>query len=69
MKDVYEYQEEISYKANFNSWLSMNTRERINAKEKPLDLVVAKRMFNETYGGKRITDNFMDKFKWRKKDG
>jgi len=52
----FEYNNNLSYQANFNSWFGMNTKERINNKEKPMTSIIAKREFAEMYGEKGLTE-------------
>jgi hypothetical protein len=56
MSDVYKYDDQSSYESNFNTWYSMNSKERRDNKEEPYAEIIAKRIFSEQYGRKSIKE-------------
>jgi hypothetical protein len=52
--DVFKYDDDESYEANFSVWFSMNTQERRLHEEEPYSEQIAKRVFNEMHGRKAL---------------
>ena len=52
--DVFKYDDDESYEANFSAWFSMNTQERRLHEEEPYSEQIAKRVFNEMHGRKAL---------------
>jgi len=52
--DVFKYDDNESYEANFSVWFSMNTQERRLHEEEPYSEQIAKRVFNEMHGRKAL---------------
>lgn len=54
--DVFKYDDDESYEANFSVWFSMNTQERRVHEEEPYSEQIAKRVFNEMHGRKALNN-------------
>ena len=50
----FEFDENQSYETNFNRWFSMNTEEKLGHNEEPYSTNMAKQVFNEMYGSKKL---------------
>ena len=65
MSEVFEYDDDSSYESNFNTWYSMNSKERRDNNEEPYSRTVAERVFREQYGRKSITETISNLLKER----
>lgn len=63
MSDVFEYDDQSSYESNFNTWYSMNSKERIANNEEVYSRTVAERVFSEQYGRKSIKETISNLLK------
>ena len=54
MEEVFKYDDNETYEANFSTWFSMNTQERRLHNEEPYSEQIAKRVFNEMHGRKAL---------------
>ena len=63
MSDVFEYDDQSSYESNFNTWYSMNSKERIANNEEVYSRTVAERVFSEQYGRKLIKETISNLLK------
>ena len=63
MSDVFEYDDQSSYESNFNTWYSMNSKERIANNEEAYSRTVAERVFSEQYGRKSIKETISNLLK------
>ena len=65
MSEVFEYDDDSSYESNFNTWYSMNSKERRDNEEEPYSRTVAERVFSEQYGRKSIKETISNLLKDR----
>tara|TARA_R100001082_G_scaffold61367_1_gene34224 strand:- start:429 stop:632 length:204 start_codon:yes stop_codon:yes gene_type:complete len=60
MSEIFEYNDKASYEDNFNRWYRMNEKEKREHNEEPHSITIAKRIFSEQYGKKRIKEKLND---------
>jgi hypothetical protein len=65
MSEMFEYDDQSSYESNFNTWYSMNSKERRDNHEEPYSRTVAERVFSEQYGRKSIKETISNLLKDR----
>jgi hypothetical protein len=54
MEEVFKYDDNETYEANFSVWFGMNAQERRLHKEEPYSEQIAKQVFNEMHGRKAL---------------